>query len=230
MRHSCFFTVLLYAVSAFASHRFLSADELQPLAYRSEGLIVDLGVGLWAWPVPCDADNDGDYDLIVSCPDKPSNGVWYFENAGATQNGLPVFRPSKRLSSTVHYVMPSYVDGQLRILSPGFEYSSFATKGLSEKVTLPIPALTDKDRAEKTVAPKDKPVALLPDKPKDEPKPEAAKPDAGVEAKVDPKGTKPRKQPRPAEKARPSPDSTTARRPLVAASRRPVWMRASNIG
>lgn len=140
MRHSCFFTVLICAVIALADHRFARADELQPLAYRSEGLIVDLGVGLWAWPVPCDADNDGDYDLIVSCPDKPSNGVWYFENAGATQNGLPVFRPSKRLSSTVHYVMPSYVNGQLRVLSPGFEYSSFATKGLSEKTTLPIPA------------------------------------------------------------------------------------------
>ncbi len=64
------------------------ADEpqLTPLKYNNPGLVVDLGVGLWAWPVPCDADGDGDYDLIVSCPDKPSNGVWLFENAtGSTE-------------------------------------------------------------------------------------------------------------------------------------------------
>ncbi|MFM7932287.1 MAG: hypothetical protein ACKO9Q_31615, partial [Pirellula sp.] len=47
---------------------------LVPLPYNNPGLVVDLGVGLWAWPIPCDADNDGDFDLIVSCPDKPSNG------------------------------------------------------------------------------------------------------------------------------------------------------------
>ena len=53
---------------------------LVQLPYNHPGLVVDLGVGLWAWPIPCDADSDGDYDLIVSCPDKPSNGVWFFEN------------------------------------------------------------------------------------------------------------------------------------------------------
>ena len=64
------------------------ANELKPLQYNHPGLVVDLGVGLWAWPLPCDADGDGDYDLIVSCPDKPSNGVWFFErrmfNSNAT--------------------------------------------------------------------------------------------------------------------------------------------------
>ena len=48
------------------------AQGLEPLKYNHPGLVVDLGVGLWAWPVPCDADGDGDFDLIVSCPDKPS--------------------------------------------------------------------------------------------------------------------------------------------------------------
>ncbi|MBT7256999.1 MAG: VCBS repeat-containing protein, partial [Planctomycetaceae bacterium] len=55
-----------------------AAQQLQPLKYNNPGLAVDLGVGLWAWPVPCDADGDGDYDLLVACPDKPSNGVWFF--------------------------------------------------------------------------------------------------------------------------------------------------------
>ena len=54
------------------------AGDLEPLRYNHPGLIVDLGVGLWAWPIPCDADGDGDYDLVVSCPDQTSNGVWVF--------------------------------------------------------------------------------------------------------------------------------------------------------
>ncbi len=100
------------------------AQGLEKLTYNHPGLVVDLGVGLWAWPIPYDGDGDGDYDLIVSCPDKPSNGVWFFENiSGSTsKNKLPLFKPARKLSSTVHYVMPSYIDGKLRVLSPGFEY------------------------------------------------------------------------------------------------------------
>jgi hypothetical protein len=115
---------------------------LEPLAYHHPGLEVDLGVGLWAWPVPGDADGDGDFDLIVSCPDKPSNGVWLFENVtgDTAQHRLPVFKPGKRLSSTVHYVMPSWVDGRLRVLSPGYEYRNFERTGLTEKVKLPVEA------------------------------------------------------------------------------------------
>ena len=118
------------------------AQGLEKLSYNHPGLVVDLGVGLWAWPVPCDADGDGDYDLIVSCPDKPSNGVWFFENisGSTTKHKLPLFKPARKLSPTVHYVMPSYVDGKLRVLSPGYEYKNFTKLGLSERLTLPIAA------------------------------------------------------------------------------------------
>ena len=97
------------------------ADELTRLRYNHPGLVVDLGVGLWAWPVPCDADGDGDFDLIVSCPDKPSNGIWLFENAtgDTATTKFPIFKPARRLSQTVHYVMPSYVGERMRVLSPG---------------------------------------------------------------------------------------------------------------
>ncbi|MFZ4984636.1 MAG: FG-GAP repeat domain-containing protein [Blastocatellia bacterium] len=116
--------------------------ELQQLRYNNPGLVVDLGVGLWAWPVPGDADGDGDYDLIVSCPDKPSNGVWFFENASGdtAQNPRPVFKPARRLSATRHYVMPSYVNGQMRVLAPGEEYRNFTRVGLAEPVKLPVAA------------------------------------------------------------------------------------------
>lgn len=131
---------LLSGCVLLATVSLARADGLEQLKYNHPGLAVDLGVGLWAWPVPCDADGDGDYDLIVSCSDKPSNGVWQFENAtgDTAKHKLPVFKPARKLSSTVHYVMPSYVGGKLRVLSPGVEYPQFATKGTAQKVALPL--------------------------------------------------------------------------------------------
>lgn len=129
----------------------LSAQELTRLPYNHPGLVVDLGVGLWAWPVPCDADGDGDYDLIVSCPDKPFNGVWLFENAtgDTAKDKFPVFKPPRRLSSTVHYVLPSYVGDQVRVLSPGKEYLAFARVGLAQpkEIATPLPIHTPKGNA-----------------------------------------------------------------------------------
>lgn len=118
----------------------LQAQELQPLKYNNPGLTVDLGVGLWAWPVPADADGDGDYDLFVSCPDKPSNGVWLFENTtGDTkQNPFPTFAPGKKISKTTHYVMPSYTQDGLRVLTPGAEYPSFIYHGLDNREPLSL--------------------------------------------------------------------------------------------
>jgi predicted neuraminidase len=100
-----------------------AANDLQPLAYNNPGLVVDLGVGLWAWPLPLDYDNDGDMDLLVACPDKPSNGVYYFENPTQDPtNKTPIFKPGVRLGETTHNFQISYVDGQPRILKPGFEF------------------------------------------------------------------------------------------------------------
>jgi hypothetical protein len=130
--------------------------ELLPLRYNHPGLVVDLGVGLWAWPIPCDADSDGDFDLIVSCPDKPSNGVWYFENrSGDTAiNPMPVFQPAIKLSGTVHYVMPSYIGNNMRVLSPGKEYSSFTQSGIQNSVPLSVPANFYKPQGKQTKGPK----------------------------------------------------------------------------
>jgi len=73
---------------------------LQPLHYNNPGLVVDLGVGLWAWPIPWDVDGDGDTDLLVSCPDKPSNGVWLFENRSGPGDEEAGFLSSHRLVSS----------------------------------------------------------------------------------------------------------------------------------
>lgn len=134
----------------------VNSQDVEPLKYNNPGLVVDLGVGLWAWPVPADVDGDGDLDLLVSCPDKPHNGVWFFENkTGLTsENKMPVFEPAKKLSSTVHYVMPSYTSQGMRVLSPGKEYTSFLTQGTTEAQTLPIPAKWYKHQGPATNGPK----------------------------------------------------------------------------
>jgi len=113
---------------------------LHPLEYHNPELCVDLGVGLWAWPIPWDVDGDGDYDLLVACPDQPSNGVWFFENiSGDTrEQPLPVFRPGVKLSSAVHYLLPSYVEGRLHVLSPGYEYPDFARSGTQQRQPLNV--------------------------------------------------------------------------------------------
>ncbi|MFH5802618.1 exo-alpha-sialidase [Alienimonas sp. DA493] len=107
--------------------------KLRALEYNNPGLEVDLGVGLWAWPLPMDFDGDGDMDLVVSGPDKPTNGLYYFENP--TQDPsvkLPVFKPAVRLGGTGHNVQVSYVDGEPRVLRENFEYPDFKTKGVAD--------------------------------------------------------------------------------------------------
>ena len=133
----------LLAAAALAVLTASSAPALDRLEYRNPGLVVDLGVGLWAWPIPCDADGDGDYDLVVSCPDKPFNGIYVFENTtgDTAKNKMPVFKAGPRLSKTVTYVMPSYMpDGTMRVLNPGFEYKNFLKTGIDEREKLPVEA------------------------------------------------------------------------------------------
>jgi hypothetical protein len=116
--------------------------ELERLPYDNPGLMVDLGVGLWAWPLPLDFDGDGDLDLVVNCPDKPSNGVYFFENAtGDTgQHPFPVFRPARRISDGLQNVQISYIDQQIQVLTPGKIYPRFLQTGLAHPEPLPLPA------------------------------------------------------------------------------------------
>ena len=108
-----------------------SASDLAPLRYNNPGLVVDLGVGLWSAPVPCDADGDGDFDLVVVCHDKPYQGTYLFENVSGdtATNKLPVFKAARRLGKGLENTMPSYIDGRLRVLTPGLEHPDFLEVG-----------------------------------------------------------------------------------------------------
>ena len=148
--------LLLFACSASFCGQLMAAEGLHPIKYNHPGLVVDLEVGLWAWPVPCDADGDGDFDLMISCPDKPHNGVYLFENTtgDTAKNKMPVFKPGKFISKTAHYVLPSYVNGQLRVLTPGTEHPNFLKTGLDEKKKLPIEAKWYKPQGKQPKGPK----------------------------------------------------------------------------
>jgi len=113
--------------------------QLERIRYNNPGLQVDLGVGLWAWPVPVDADGDGDLDLVVSCPDVPYNGTYFFENISGKVK-MPLFKPGVRLGKGLSNVEPSYVDGRCRVLTPGAEHPDFLKLGLDAPVKLPLPA------------------------------------------------------------------------------------------
>lgn len=97
--------------------------KLRPLKYNNPGLVVDLGVGLWADPLPLDYDQDGDMDLLVSCPDKPSRGIYLFENATDDPAvKLPVFKAGVRVGQAHKYMMLSEVGGETVIMRPGYAY------------------------------------------------------------------------------------------------------------
>lgn len=117
-------------------------QELSSLPYNHPGLVVDLGVGLWAWPLPMDYDGDGDLDLVVNCPDKPSNGVYFFKNASSdtATDPMPVFQPGRRISNGMQNVQVSYVDGQPHVLTPGKRYPDFLQSGLEKPQALPLSA------------------------------------------------------------------------------------------
>ncbi len=105
---------------------------LERLRYNHLGLIVDLGVGLWASPLPMDYDADG--DLVVVCPDKPYNGTYVFENPGG--GPMPVFKPGRRIGLGPRNAQVSYVDGEPRVLVPGHEYVDFRASGLDRRLAV----------------------------------------------------------------------------------------------
>ena len=128
---SYFAFAILALLGVFPTH---AEDwELQPLKYNNPGLVVDLGVGLWAWPLPMDYDGDGDLDLVVSGPDKPTNGLYYFENPTQDPSAkMPVFKPAVYLGPTGHNVQVSFVDGEPRVMRENYEYPNFRETGVSK--------------------------------------------------------------------------------------------------
>lgn len=129
--------MICLALSAEVRSALAQDAQLQRLQYNHPGLQVDLGVGLWAWPLPMDFDGDGDFDLVVSCPDKPYNGTYFFENTEGDVK-LPVFKPGVRISKGSSNVQVSYIGDETFVLTPGFGHPDFQKSGLDQRVPLSV--------------------------------------------------------------------------------------------
>ena len=113
-------------------------DEPRRIRYNNPGLVVDLGVGLWANPFPMDYDGDGDLDLVVLSGSKPYAGIYFFENRGCPRDPckMPVFAAGVRVGDYERNAQISYTDDGIRVLTPGREHPSFRAKGFRESVPL----------------------------------------------------------------------------------------------
>src|SRR5690554_2993879 len=109
----------------------LDGNDFEIVKYNNPAAVSDLGVGLWAWPIPIDYDGDGDMDLLVSCPDKPFNGLYFFENTSGAD--FPVFAPPVRLMESIKDIQISYVGDMPRVLIPGAELKNFSQSLNKEK-------------------------------------------------------------------------------------------------
>ncbi len=110
-------------------------ETLRRLTYNNPGLIVDLGVGLWAWPLPIDYDQDGDLDLVVSCPDTPYKGLYFFENTSDEAKTI-VFEPPKKIGPGLKNIQVSFANGEPKVLGRGVEYRNFLDTVLNDPVKL----------------------------------------------------------------------------------------------
>lgn len=97
-----------------------------------------LAVGLWAHPAPVDMDGDGDTDLIVGCPDRPSNGIYLFNNIGS--NDKPLFDraawlgPGKKDLVAADYNGDGFVD----LVYSGGYFSDVARNKLTKPVAVDL--------------------------------------------------------------------------------------------
>lgn len=134
---NCLTLFIVFIRAVFLNSSFAQTNDsgnLKIVEYNNPGLVVELGVGLWAWPMPMDFDEDGDMDLLVSCPDKPYNGIYFFENL--TGGAEPVFSPGQRLAGALKDVQVSYINNQARVLVPGYELIHFKKTIGAEKDSL----------------------------------------------------------------------------------------------
>lgn len=110
-----------------------SLDQLR-VKYQSKDMAVDLGVGLWAWPMPMDYDQDGDLDLVVSCPDVPFNGTYFFENSSG--DAFPTFNPPVKIAKGYKNLQISYPNNQPRVTVGNLEYKDFINTQFEKGVPL----------------------------------------------------------------------------------------------
>ena len=129
------FSFLLFSLSSFQGKQDSELKkQFDIVKYNDPDATSFLGVGLWAWPIPIDYDKDGDMDLLVSCPDKPFNGLYFFENKEG--GDFPVFEEPVRLGPAIPQIQVSHTQDGVYVTIPGKELKDFEESLLQKPVDI----------------------------------------------------------------------------------------------
>lgn len=125
---------ILFLLQAFVASAQRNMPPAVPISYGHD-IHVELGVGLWGIPLPVDFDSDGVNDLLISCPDTPYKGIYYFRNMGT--NDQPFFDKGVKVSEKApNNIRISYFNGKHHVLAKDTEYEDFFTSFLSKPRTI----------------------------------------------------------------------------------------------
>ncbi len=128
-----FFSVVLLVSQFFIWAQ--SNDDIR-VKYNHPDLVVDLGVGLWGIPIPLDYDQDGKMDLLVSCPDVPFNGLYFFRNISKGDQML--FDKPVQIEKGINDIRASYMNGKIRVTRHNIEYLDFPKNLFSKPVEIKV--------------------------------------------------------------------------------------------
>ena len=134
--------VLLLAAGLVAASQ-PRLPEAVPIVHATD-VAVELGTGLWGFPLPFDFDGDGLKDLLVSCPDRPYHGTYYFHNIGTAAK--PFFDCAVKISDKSYQNLRySEVDGVPYVFTPDYLMEDFFLAPFEKKVKVPYegPSLTE---------------------------------------------------------------------------------------
>ncbi|MEO5582738.1 MAG: VCBS repeat-containing protein [Saprospiraceae bacterium] len=128
---------ILLSLLLFNSFTEAQTKEEIRIKQNNPGLIVDLGTGLWSAPIPVDFNGDGLMDIIMSCPDTPYKGIYFFKNIGTSSK--PLFDVAKKVSDLAYKnTQASYVGDDLHVISEGTEYAGFVKDLFASPNSIPV--------------------------------------------------------------------------------------------